>query len=339
MNKKMPLNRNPGRILSSFQLLILLCTGGLLLLLVVPTMASSLQSNIAWINLNRRFRNGTSITKTPPQELEFYAQAIETDAENRSAWFGLGLSYALQGEVESAISAWKESETDTGRLIEYGKSARRAEKLDIALIIFRAADAMDYSFSDQGYMLAGTICQRSLVTQNLLSESNLHYCSNYLADNGNNLIVNGDFSPRAAYGWEGQHFFAGNNPARFQIEDLSESGDPVIKLTGQDESSHFGLYQPLILAPGTTVRFSGRFKISGEDNLIARILYISWQTEDGAPQGNHGEQRSKQMGWTRFERTFRVPENVQPTINFYPVNFTGEGTIWFDDIQLELVTD
>ena len=108
---------------------------------------------------------------------------------------------------------------------------------------------------------------------------------------------------------------------------------------GQDESDHYGLYQRLTLNPGTTVRFSGRFKLSGEENLTARLLYIGWQKEDGTPQGNDGEQRSVQMKWTEFERTFRVPENIRPNINFYPVNFSGEGTIWFDDIQLELVHD
>jgi hypothetical protein len=42
------------------------------------------------------------------------------------------------------------------------------------------------------------------------------------------------------------------------------------------------------------------------------------------------------MEWTKFERTFTVPENIKPNIDFYPVLFSGEGTVWFDDIQLEM---
>lgn len=319
--------------------LILLFVGAFLAFYYAVSSFSKLQSNVAWVNINRYMRDESAFTDNLDRSLDLFSQAVNTNNENLSARFGLGLALALQGEVTSAIYAWSKSETDPAILIEYGLSARSEGDLDTALIFFRAADAMDSTTTEEGHTLAGTICQRSFAAQHLLSKSNFQYCSDYLANNENNLIVNGSLSSQTLYGWEGEHFFTGKNPARLEIEEPEEAGDSAVRLTGQNESNHFGLYQPLALAPGTTVRFSGRFKLAGEENLTARLLYIGWQTEDGTPQGIHGEQRSKQMAWTEFDKAFRVPENIRSTINFYPVVFSGEGTVWFDDIQLELVSD
>lgn len=321
------------------RIFVLLCIGGFVLILNAPRIAGTLRSNTAWINLNINTSNEIVSAVKQTQEPALFGQAIEVDARNQSAWFGLGMSYALQGEVDSAIEAWSISETAPITLIEYGMDARDKGNLDNALIFFRAADALDKTNVNEGHFLAGTICQRIFATQNFLSESNPQYCSNYLTKNGGDLIVNGDFSTRALYGWEGEHLFTGKNAARLQIEELDDSGDPVVSLVGLDGGNHFGLYQKVSFIPGATVRFRGRFRLSGEDNLMARLLYIGWQAEDGTPQGNQGEQRSQKMVWTEFERTFRVPENIKPTIKFYPVIFSGKGTIWFDDIQLEMISD
>ncbi len=328
-----------GGLFNFFQLLVLLCIGAFILILYTNSVTSLLRSNIAWVNLNMHLRDEVPFTDYLRHGADLFSHAVSTNARNKSAWFGLGMSYALKADADQAITTWSKSEIDPSLLIGYGLSARGKGKLDTALILFRAADALDNIDIAEGLFLAGTICQRNYTNQLLLSISNVQYCSDYLANNENNLIVNGDFSVRTLYGWEGEHFFVGKNPARLQVEELGEPGNLVVSLTGQDESNHFGLYQPLALAPGSTVRFSGRFKLAGEENLNARLLYISWQTEDGTPHGNHGEERSRQMEWAEFERTFRAPENIKSTINFYPVNFSGEGTIWFDDIKLELIPD
>jgi hypothetical protein len=45
------------------------------------------------------------------------------------------------------------------------------------------------------------------------------------------------------------------------------------------------------------------------------------------------------LEWTKFEREFTVPEDAASSIDFYPAVFNGQGTIWFDDVRLELITD
>jgi hypothetical protein len=339
MNDETSQRPQNGDLYRFFRLLLLLCIGGFFLARYLTSLASTFQSNIAWINLKTYLHDETAFTNNMVTGVALFSQAVGTNDKNQSAKFGLGMSYALQGDVDSAIITWSKSEIDPATLIEYGISARNKGILDAALTQFRAADALDDMNTQKAYLLAGTICQRANSMQHLLSEPNVQYCSSYLSDNGNDLIVNGDFSTRAVYGWEGEHFFTGKNAARLQIEDLDESEDYVVSLMGQDKSNHYGLYQRISLVPGTTVRFSGRFRISGEENLKARVLYIGWQEKDGTPQGNHGEQHSQEMEWTKFERTFHVPENISPPINFYPVIFSGEGTVWFDDIQLEIILD
>ena len=337
MNNKTRRGRKLRGLRNAIPLLILLCISGLILILYTAQIASALRSNFVWVNLNAQLAEKPVVANDLAQELNGFLKAIELDSGNRSAWFGLGMSYALAEKIDTAVNIWNKSKIDPVTLIKYGSSARDKGDLDAALAFFRAAETFDSTHTREGFLLAGTICQRAFAMQHLLGESNGQYCSNYLINNGNNLILNGDFSSNTLYGWEGEFFFTGKNAARVQLDEHGESGDIAGRLTGQDESNHFGLFQSLTLSPGDTVRFSGRFRLFGEENLTARLLYISWQTKDGKPQGNHGEQRSTQMNWTEFERTFQVPENAKPVINFYPVNFSGEGNIWFDDIKLEII--
>jgi tetratricopeptide (TPR) repeat protein len=320
------------------KLAVLLLSGVLFATLYGAVFTSRVRSNIAWVNLNKHFRGATSSPANDlSHDIALFSQAVNIDERNQSAWFGLGLSYVEQGDVDSAVSTWRQFAVDPEILIDYGMAARDGGDMDVALAFLRAAEYEGEI--TKASILAGTACQRSYADPQFLSTSNAQYCANYLTENDNNLIVNGDIAAGEPYGWEGQHFFSGSNSARLQIEDQGSQGNPAVRLIGENETNHFGLFQSVKLAPGDTVRFSGRFKIEGADNLSARLLYVGWRSEDGTPQGNHGTEQSGQMAWEEFERTFRVPENVKSAINFYPLIFSGEGTLWFDDIKVELVSD
>ncbi len=316
--------------------LVLIIISGGIIVLQSASIVSAVQSNIAWVKLNRQIGHDNVTSQGLRNEQDAFARATGLYAGNKSAWFGLGVTYALQQKVDEAISTWRKSESNPAALIEHGLHDRRNQNMDIALTQFRAANALESSPTNEAHYLAGTVCQRTLANPDLLSAANRQYCSEYFKNNRNNWIINGSFAEGSLVGWGGAHFFAGRNAARLALEQDTASADTVVSLKGLDESNHFGLFQRLTLSPGNKVIFRGRFKLSGKPNLTARILYIAWQDEDGTVQGNHGEQHSNNMQWTKFERSFTVPPNIQPAIDFYPVLFSGEGTVWFDDIQLEL---
>ena len=320
------------------QYLVLLIVISAIFVLQSPKLLSALHSNVAWLTLNSLMSNETKNASNMNDVLNSFSQAIKIDAGNKSAGFGLGIAFALQEEFAQAFNSWSRSVNDPITLIEYGLHAQRKGNVEVALTQFRAADALDKATElTEGEILAGTICQQVLGSHYQLSENNQQFCSDFVKNNNNNLFVNNSFSTGSSAGWAGTHFFTGKNAARLSIESHSSSGDSVISLQGLDESNHFGIFQRLNLSPGDQVHFSGRFKLSGEENLKARILYISWQKEDGVVQGNHGEVHIRDLPWAKFERTFTVPENSKPSIDFYPVLFSGGGTVWFDDIQLEMI--
>ena len=326
-----------NRLSNSIPFLVLLLICGSILILYSQPIVSAVYSNIGWVTLNAHLRDGISNTENLDDALGSFSQALGINAGNRSAWFGLGMTYASQHKVEQATNSWRQSEDNPVTLINYGLHARAKGDLDTALAQFRAVDALDVSGAKEGYYLAGTICQRAFGMQYVLSPSHVQFCADFLEENGDNLITNGAFSTGTLAGWGGEHFFIGKNAARLDLEQAAGSSDSIIRLDGLDENNHFGLFQRLTLSPGDTVRFSGRFKLLGEENLTARFLYIAWQKEDGTAQGNHGEQYSGDTAWMQFERTFRIPDSIKPEIDFYPVLFSGMGTVWFDDIKLELV--
>lgn len=316
-------------------LLLILLTATAFLILHGAAVLSALQSNMGWVGLNLDMSEEIRASEALNGEVDTFMQAVKTSAANDSAWFGLGLAYALQGKVEDAILNWSDPANSSATLIDYGLHARRFGTFDLALMQFRAAELLDDSSPHEASFLAGTICQRAFASQSDLSRSNRQYCSDYFDRNGDNLVVNGGFLTGSLAGWGGEHFFIGQSAARLAIEPVAAPDDFAVRLNGLDEGNHFGLFQRLNLSPGDLVRFSGRFKLSGEDSLAARLLYVTWQTEDNKVQGNHGAERIGKMEWTEFERTFRVPQGIQPGIDFYPVLFSGEGAVWFDEIELE----
>lgn len=328
------------RIVRTSLLAILLVTLFLLLAVRTQALASSLMSNIAWVNLNKHLQRSSLATENLDQVAKQFQHAASSNQENRSAWFGRGLTYALRGDAESAQRSWNEGNILPDMLKEYGLTARRGGYLDQAIIFFRGADALRSKPDSAEYYLAGSICQRTLASPARLSESNSEFCSKMLVENANNLMLNGDFAVQDVHGWEGEHYFADENKARMVVVDTaSELEAPYVRLTGSSEGNHFGLFQKLQLPAGSKVRFSGRFKASNQENLAARLLYIEWQGADEQSQGNHGARLDEDLEWTYFERTFTVPEDLSSFIDFYPVVFSGQGSIYLDDIRLELIND
>lgn len=318
-----------------FPALISVCF--LLLLLRTYSLSSTIRSNIAWVNLNNALQDNSATSDCFERATNLYREALLLDYENRSAWLGQGLAHAMRGEIDLAHVSLSEGKIDADILAQYGMMARRAGHLDPALIFFRGADVLRNENDSEEIYLAGSVCQQAFASPTLLNEENSQFCTEMLAQNKNNLLLNGDASPRTLHGWQGQHFFIDQNRALSSIEDTSGSQSPVFKLVGHTEGNHFGLFQGVALPSGSSVRFSGRFKVDAHEDLQARLLYIGWRGEDGKPGGNHGAWQDSDLEWTTFERVFTVPENAASSIDFYPAVFSGQGTIWFDDVRLELI--
>lgn len=317
--------------------LVLLGLGLLLSVARAPAAVSALLGNAGWVMLNGYQREEQSPLAEQPDPVLAFSRALDLRAGNSSARFGEGMTYALQGRVDEAIASWSLSETESETFIDYGIMARDAGKLDMALTHLRAADALDREGGPEAGHLAGTICQRAYAEPQTMSLPNSRYCSDYWNSAGGNLIINGDLEPPVLSGWFGEHYFAGRSAKQPEVLPDPDTGDFAVRLEGVEDRNHFGLYQRLTLSPGETVRFSGRFKLSGEEGLTARLLYVGWQDSEGVAQGNHGHVGKERMEWTAFERTFTVPAESQVVIDFYPVLFRGVGAVWFDDVRLERI--
>lgn len=319
-------------------LLVLLVLGVVLLVYHSRTLASMAFSNAGWLALNRQLVQEPSDLASRGAPQKAFTRAGALSAANDSAWFGQGLAYAVQGNPDEAIALWARPDSEPQTLIEYGLIARENGAMDVALTEFRAAaELLGVAARDPAGYLAGTICQRTLALGEALSAANRQYCANYWQANGGNLIVNGAFPDATATAWQGEHYFMGGRSARWAIEPGDADGDPAARLQGRDDSNHFGLFQRLSLAPGDTVRFSGRFKMTGEESLRARLLYVGWQNANGRAEGNHAEVRQAPLDWTVVEREFTVPANSEGNFDFYPVLFSGVGDVWFDDIELQII--
>jgi hypothetical protein len=327
------------KYLKALQHLTLISVFFLLLSLFAHALTSTIYSNIAWVSLNNTLQSNPANSKNLERVANQFQEALSLDQENRSAWFGRGLAYAMYGDIDLAHSSWSKGGIVPDVLTQYGIEASRDEHLDSALIFFRGAADFRNEVDSEEIYLAGSVCQQSFASPTQLSQKNSQFCAEILAKNRNNLILNGDADTKNLHGWQGKYYFTEQNRAYSSIEDSAESNGLVFKLVGNAEGNHFGLFQRVSLPAGSTVRFSGRFKVEAQEDLEARMLYIGWRGIDGKSEGNQGALQDSDLEWTKFEREFTVPEDAASSIDFYPAVFNGQGTIWFDDVRLELITD
>jgi hypothetical protein len=327
------------KAMKTFQLLALIIITIFVLLLRAHTFSSFLLSNFAWTNFNSILRHNSPTSDELRQVVNQFKKAQLSHEVNRSPWLGEGLAHTMHGDIDKAHSSWSTGKIVPDLLTQYGLMAGRRGHFNSALILFRGANILRNEAESEDFYLAGSVCQQTLGSPTLINEKNSQFCAEIIAKNRDNILLNGDGRAKNLYGWQGKHFFADQNKSFASIENSLESNGPVFKLIGYSEGNHFGLFQRVSLPPGITVRFSGRFKVESQENLEARLLYIGWRGKDGKPAGNQAAWKDSDLEWTNFERVFIIPEDATSSTNFYPAVFSGQGTIWFDDVSLELITD
>jgi len=257
-------------------------------------------------------------------------------SSNRRAVLGYGVANAVSGNESVALTSWQMGEVDPRLLIGFGDIAKSRGLLDRTLIYYRGAEALEFVRRNEGKFLIGRVCQRALARPELLSTHNQHYCRSYFTQNDGNLLLNGQFSEDGTWGWQGQLFFS-NAASAFRINDITGKPAPSLQYIGLRSGQQNGLYQTISLQPGSRVRFGGWFQIKEGESIKARLLYVGWRQNDES-QGNQLQVMSgEDMEWTYLERTFRLPENSELNVRFFPVLFIGEGQILVDDVSVQLM--
>lgn len=102
-------------------------------------MSSRLSANTGWLALNRAsVAPAAPILQATEQALR---QAIALDAENPSAWRGLGLTLAWQGRVEEAVAALRTAGPPGDGLVFLGDSYWQRDQPQLALAWYEQAVA------------------------------------------------------------------------------------------------------------------------------------------------------------------------------------------------------
>lgn len=298
-------------------------------------LSSAFLGNLGWLRLSKTVASSMPREAGARKALTLFQRAVGIDASNSRAFLGAGIADVLLGDEAGALASWQEGRIAAEVLIGLGNKAR---SWDDALAYFKGAASLDEGQPNEGKFLAGRVCQRAFAQPDGLSRPNQLYCRTYFLQNGDNLIVNGQFHEGNTWGWDGQFFFSNPALSTCQVDRTAGKPAPCLSIAGSNDGRHHGLYQTLSLRPGTRIRYSAWFKTQSAGEMEARLLYIGWGQHDKR-QGNQREIVSGDMEWTYLERTWRLPEGSKAEINLYPVLLSGKGTIWIDDVKMEVLPE
>ena len=314
--------------------IIILVLLALILLGHGTSLLSNFWSNTGWLQLTEGVLNRENTTVPT----DHFLRAIQSNQTNARTYLGIGMAYAENFSEPEALNYWRQGQIAPATLHQLGSQMRKQGLLDLAFIYFRNAAQLDPATPDQGDYLAGRLCQQSLTDPARLSAFNQQYCHDYFAQNGGNLLLDGQFDQEVHWGWTGDFLFTDFTRANFQRDLESGVPSPSLRLTGLTSGRHAGLYQRISILPGTKVRFSGYFRSENAHDLSADLLYIERQQE-GKPQGNSPYKVESSTEWQHLERIFVLPMDSEPWAQFYPVLLRGEGTVWADNLSVEIVSE
>jgi hypothetical protein len=317
--------------------LLLIAFAGLLVVLGAlrgSWMISRVWNNAGWLQMARVALQGGSTSVATDD----FARALVADGTNRRAALGGGMAYAIALDEPNALRLWQQGQVAPDTLYELGRRARDRHQLELALIYFHGADSLlQPTESGQGYFLEGRLCQSYRVDPTLPPAVESH-CQDYFAENDGNLLLDGQFEQAIGWGWTGDFFFTNPEKATLALEETEGRPAPSLRLDGLTSGRHGGIYQRIALQPGAKVHFSGYFRAKNAADLAAWLLYVEWN-QQGKPQGISFVTADTDMEWTLLEWTVTLPEGSEPWMNFYPALLIGKGTVWSDDLRVEILSE
>jgi hypothetical protein len=305
-------------------------------LLKWPSNYSYFWSNLGW--LQQEERGLTTLSMLTESNTYYFDKAIQVDRNNQRAYFGAGVAFAALLDENQALNVWRQGNIAPDDLLQAGSHRRDRGLPDVAFIYFRNAEQLEASTPGKGHFLAGKLCQHLLVNLASVSATNQQYCHNYFTQNNDNLLLNGQFEHDVSWGWTGDFFFRDPSQANINLDHTRGMPAPSLVFDSWTSGNHAGLYQRIAIQPGATIQFSGYFRTRNANDLATRLLYIEWRQENEI-KGTHFHVASSDMEWRYLERVFTLPVDSEPWVQFYPIVLIGRGTVWVDDVCVEILSD
>ena len=296
------------------------------------SLASTLISNVAWLQLINLLFDQLPSEKSISHTLNQFNLATAVDKDNHRAYFGKGISYRALGNFDDAQLNWQRAGIASQTLIAYGDWKKANQNWDEALFYYRGASHPDTQLANQSQFLAANICQLFLVELRKLNASNQIYCQTYFSQNDGNFIVNGQFREGSTLSW-GERYFSDQISVVYGVDKLTGKSAPAASIIGLTDDYHGGLFQRIALPPGAMIRYSAWLKIEKKGKMDAQVLYMGGR-KDNKPFGISLETISNNMEWTFLEKVFQAPEADSQLLTFFPVLLTGQGTVWIDNVRL-----
>ena len=307
----------------------------LILVLHVTHLSSTFLNNAGWLQLARAYSSWATRETWARGALSLFQKAYFVDRSNYSSLLGAGMGYVIVDNEAAALSSWERAEISPQVLIGLGDQAKAEKRWNEALLYYRGATRLVlYELKKKGEFLAAGICQLTFAKPHMLNQRNQDYCQHYFSQNADNLMINGQFDGGNMWGWS-KRYFSSPVSAVYEVDRRRGNPAPAASITGLTADYHGGLFQEITLPPGITVRYIARVKIQKAGEINVRLLYFGGRRE-GMPMGSAVQTISRDIDWTYLERTFEVPDADENLLRFFPALLTGRGTVWIDDVQLEL---
>lgn len=311
-----------------------------------------LSTNLGWVELTKQIY-GTEPAAAERAETHFSA-ALQQGATDSRAATGRLLQALLAGQERDEWRArMNGAAIDWARVMAVGEWLYNQGNYTQAMQLFAAAHEMAPEISEDAWLSIGSICQQNLFTSNASTDrlGSVFDCDEYWNSVSHNLIVNGDFAQAHLRPWFKRYqagiVYRGATIANDGIDAGLETESAatarqeaaprtVAVITSANDEHYGGLYQSIHLPPGTHVRFSARIKVAAQGPMLLYPLYIRGETEEGRWRRSLGAIRES-TEWMILEHEYRIPADHHLPTTFYPVYFQSAGTVWVDDVRLNVL--
>lgn len=295
-----------------------------------------LSMNLGWVQLAKAISHPTVDSSQLANAKRNFERAKA--GQPGRAGLGLGTAEIWDGRSDEAIKAWCHGNVSADWLLAMGTTKYGLGDLNGALAYFVGAEELAEGGNNEARISAGLVCQQTYSEPDLLSDNAQDFCRGFFAEQGHNLIVNGNLHSGSASGWR-KSIVAQQEPFAYGVDADQGRMAPSMRMTLQNPHGNLGLVQRINVIPGTTLRFRATVRTEVTDSRFeARVLNVQF-SRDGKSPGNALLTLSETTDWTTYEHLFQLPLDADGQVSFFPVLAKGEGIIWFDNVSVTVVSE